>query len=64
MFDQRLRHSVTDCSQVPEQILEWNKVRTPDRYVKASVNCWYSELRKQNDAPTLLRMWDMSVKVT
>ena len=33
---------------------EWNRKRTPDRNVKASANRWYGELRKQNNASTLL----------
>ena len=45
---------VADTLQVLEQVLRWNRVRTPDRYAKASVNGWYGELRKQNDATTLL----------
>ena len=45
---------VADSSQVHEQILKWNRARTPDRYAKASANRWFGELRKQNDATTLL----------
>ena len=48
------RHSVTDSSQVHKQILGWNGERTSDRYAKASANRWYGELRKQNNATTLL----------
>ena len=48
---------LTDRRQVVhEQILEWNGGRTPDRSVKASANRWYGELRKQNDATTLMAL--------
>ncbi len=48
------QHLVADSSQVHEQILEWNGARMPDRYAKASANRCFGELRKQNDATTLL----------
>ena len=48
------RRSVADSSQAHEQTLRWNGERTPDRYAKASANQWYDELRKQNDAGSLL----------
>ena len=51
------RRSVTDSSQVHEQILEWNGERTPDRSAKASANRRCGELRKQNDVTTLLALF-------
>ena len=48
--------SVADSSQVPEQILEWNRERTANRSAKVSANWRYCKLRKQNDATTLLAL--------